>query len=74
MKTVKLRRMGNSFVFTVPNELIEKYNFKDGQELYVVESNKGFTITPFNPGFEKWAKAFDKTNSKFGNSLKELAK
>ena len=27
-----------------------------------------------NPEFEEWAKAFDKTNQKYKNTLKELAK
>ncbi len=28
MKSIKLRKVGNSFGFTVPKELIEKYNLK----------------------------------------------
>ena len=47
MKTIKLRKFGNSY---------------------------DFTITPFNPEFEEWAKAFNKTNQKYKNTLKELAK
>ncbi|MDK2901720.1 MAG: antitoxin MazE, partial [Thermosediminibacterales bacterium] len=30
--------------------------------------------TPFNPEFKKWAEAFDKTNRKYKNTLKELSK
>lgn len=74
MKTIKLRKVGNSFGFTVPKELLEKYSIKEGEELYVIEKKEGFTITPYNPEFEKWAKAFDKTNKKFKNTLKELSK
>ncbi len=73
-KTVKLIRIGDNFGFTVPKELIEKYNLKEDQELHIIEANKGFTLTPFNPDFERWADAFDKTNSKFRNTLKEIAK
>ncbi|MDD4570823.1 MAG: AbrB/MazE/SpoVT family DNA-binding domain-containing protein [Tepidanaerobacteraceae bacterium] len=74
MKSVKLRKVGNSFGFTVPKELVEKYNLKEGEELHVIEKKDGFTLTPYNPEFEKWAKAYDKTNSKFKNTLKELSK
>ncbi|NLZ53411.1 MAG: AbrB/MazE/SpoVT family DNA-binding domain-containing protein [Thermoanaerobacteraceae bacterium] len=74
MKTVKLRRVGNSFGFTVPKELIEKYKLKEGTELHVIENNNCFTLTPFNPEFEKWAEAFNKTNNKFRNTLNELSK
>ena len=74
MKTIKLRKVGNSFGFTIPKELIEKYNLKEGEELHIVEKNDGFTITPYDPEFETWAKAYDKTNNKYKNTLKELSK
>ena len=74
MKTIKLRKVGNSYGFTIPKELKEKYNLKEGEELHIIENEDGFTLTPFNPEFEEWAKAFDKTNQKYKNTLKELAK
>lgn len=74
MKTIKLRKVGNSYGFTIPKELKEKYNLKEGEELHIIENEDGFTVTPFNPEFEEWAKAFDKTNQKYKNTLKELAK
>ena len=61
MKTIKLRKVGNSYGFTIPKELKEKYNLKEGEELHIIENEDGFTVTPFNPEFEEWAKAFDKT-------------
>jgi len=74
VKSIKLRKVGNSFGFTVPKEIVEKYNLKEGEELHVIEKNDGFTLTPYNPEFEKWADAFDKTNKKYKNTLKELSK
>lgn len=40
----------------------------------LLRKKNGFTLTPYNPEFEKWAKAYDKTNIKFKNTLKELSK
>ncbi len=74
MKTVKLRKVGNSFGFTVPKELVEKYNLKEGEELHIIERNDGFTLTPYDPVFEKWSETFDRTNKKYQNALKELSK
>ena len=74
MKTVKLRKVGNSFGFTIPKELIEKYNLKEGEELHVIERNDGFTLTLYDPDFEKWSETFNKTNKKYPNTLKELSK
>jgi antitoxin MazE len=73
MKKIKLRRVGNSIGFTVPKELLDKYNIKEGEELYVMESSRGFTLTPYDPDFAEWAESFEKTNIKFKNSLKKLA-
>lgn len=74
MQTIKIRKVGNSYGFTIPKELMEKYNLKEGEELHLIEQNDGFTLSPYDPEFEKWTKSFDKTNSKFKNTLKELSK
>jgi putative addiction module antidote len=74
MKSIKLRKVGNSYGFTIPKELMEKYNLKEGEELHVIENNDGFKLTPYDPEFEKWAQAFDNTNKKYKNTLKELSK
>ncbi len=74
MRTVKLRKVGNSFGFTIPRELVEKYNLKEGEALYVIEKNDSFTLTPYDPEFEKWTANFKKTNEKYKNTLKALAK
>jgi len=74
MKKVKLRKVGNSYGLTLPRELLEKYNIKEGDELYIVESSDGFKLSPYDPDFKQWAVSLDRTNRKFKNALKELAK
>ncbi len=74
MKQVKLRKVGNSYGVTLPKELLEKYNVKEGETLYIVENPDGFKLSPYDPVFEQWAATFDRTNKKFKNALKELAK
>jgi putative addiction module antidote len=73
MKTIKLRKVGNSYGFTIPKELMEKYNLKEGEELHVIEQNEGFTLTPYDPEFEKWTENFKRTNEKYKNTLKALS-
>ncbi len=46
MRTIKFRKIGNSFGFTIPKELMEKYNLQEGTELYVIETSDGFKLTP----------------------------
>lgn len=74
MKTVKLRKVGNSFGLTLPKELLEKYQLGEGVELHIIEQKDGFTLTPFDPEFAEWADAFEKTNKKYKNTLKALSK
>ena len=74
LKSIKLRKVGNSYGFTIPNDLLDKYNLKEGEQLHIIEHKHGFTLTPFDPEFEEWAEKFEKTNKKFKNTLKELAK
>lgn len=74
MKTIKLRKVGNSYGFTVPKELIDKYNLQEGVELHIIEQQDGFILTPYNPELDKWIKAFHNTNQKYKNTLKALSK
>ncbi len=74
MKTVKLRKIGNSYGFTISKEIMEKFNLKEGNELHVVETKNGFTLTPYDPEFEIWTSSFENTNNKFKNTLKALSK
>lgn len=73
MKTVKLKKIGNSYGFTISKEIIEKYNLKEGNELHLVETSEGFTLTPYDPEFQSWSESFQKTNDKFKNALKALS-
>ena len=74
MKKVRLRKVGNSYGLTLPKELLEKYKIKEGEELYIIEKSDGFKLSPYDPDFEQWASSLDRTNKKFKNALKELAK
>ncbi len=74
MKTIKVRKVGNSYGFTIPKELLEKYNLNDGAELHIIEQKDGFTLTPYDPEFEEWINAFENTNQKYKNTLKALSK
>ena len=37
MKTIKVRKIGNSYGFAIPKELMEKYHLNEGEELHVIE-------------------------------------
>ena len=47
MKTIKIRKVGNSYGFTIPKKLMEKYQLEEGEELHIIEENDGFTLTSY---------------------------
>jgi len=74
MLKTAVRRVGNSLGITLPKTVIENYHLNEGDELHLVETDEGIILTPFNPKFAAWAKAYEKTNKKFRNTLRSLAK
>ena len=73
LKTV-VRRVGNSLGITLPRTVIDNLHLSEGDELHLVETDEGVIITPFNPKFADWAKAYERANKKYRNTLKALAK
>ena len=71
---IKLRKVGNSLGFTLPKEEVQYLRASDGDMLTVIRTENGLEISPYDPGFEKKLKAFEKTRSKYRNALRELAK
>ena len=74
MLKTAVRRVGNSLGITLPKTVIDNLHLAEGDELHLVETGEGVIITPFNPKFADWAKAYERTNKKYRNTLKALAK
>ena len=74
MLKTSVRRVGNSLGITLPKTIVENYRLSVGDELHLVETEDGVVLTPFDPKFQQWAKAYDKTNKRYRNTLKALAK
>jgi len=74
MLKTAVRRVGNSLGITLPKTIVDNYHLNEGDELHLVETDEGVVLTPFNPKFTEWAKAYERTNKRFRNTLKALAK
>ena len=74
MLKTSVRRVGNSLGITLPKTIVENYRLSVGDKLHLVETEDGVVLTPFDPKFQEWAKAYDKTNKRYRNTLKALAK
>ena len=54
--TVKLRKVGHSYVVTIPKEYVIKYNLEDGQEMTVCIENASLMYSPVQSASIKWEK------------------
>jgi antitoxin MazE len=74
MLKTAVRRVGNSLGITLPKTIVESYHLNEGDELHLIETDDGLILTPFDPKFAEWAKAYEKTNKRYRNTLRALAK
>jgi len=74
MLKTAVRRVGNSLGITLPRTVVANYHLNEGDELHLIETDEGVVLTPFNPTFTEWARAYEHTNKRFRNTLKTLAK
>jgi putative addiction module antidote len=72
MQKTAVRRVGNSLGITLPKTIIDNYHLDEGDELHLIETDQGIVLTPFNPKFAEWARAYERTNKKMRNTLKAL--
>jgi putative addiction module antidote len=74
MLKTSVRRVGNSLGVTLPKTIVESYHLTEGDELHIIETPDGVMLTPFDPKFAKWAKAYENVNKRYRNTLRALAK
>lgn len=74
MLRTSVRRVGNSLGITLPKTIVDNYHLSEGDELHLIETDEGVVLTPFNPKFAAWAKVYERTNKRYRNTLKALAK
>ena len=74
VKKITLRRMGGSVGATLPKEMAERLHVRPGDEVFVIETEEGVLLTPYDPDFQRAMTAYERTASKYRNALRELAK
>jgi putative addiction module antidote len=74
VKKVTLRKMGGSLGATLPKDVADRLHVQAGDDLFVIETDQGILLTPYDPQFEKAMTAYERTANKYRNALRELAK
>ena len=69
---LKLRKTGNSLATTWPKEILSRLNVKEGDRLYVVETQHGVMVTPYDPEFEKTMETAKEIMARDRDALKQM--
>ena len=72
-RKLKLTAIGNSVGVILPKEILERLRVDRGDELMVLETPDGITLTPFDPEFARQMDVAEKIMRKRRNLLKKLA-
>jgi hypothetical protein len=54
--------------------MADRLHVQPGDEVFVVETERGILITPFDPTFEQAMAAYKRTARKYRNALGELSR
>ena len=73
-KKVTLRQSGGSITATLPREMVERLRLTAGDEVFVVETEHGLLVTPYDEEFQKALRIYERAARKYRNALRELAR
>jgi putative addiction module antidote len=73
VKEIRLRQAGGSVTATLPKEITERLQVGAGDRMFVIETENGVLLTPYDPDFHDAMKAFGEVRRQFRNTLKKLA-
>jgi putative addiction module antidote len=74
VRSVTLRKMGGSIGATLPKDMAERLHLDAGDEVFIVATDRGLLITPYDPTFDQAMAAYRRGAKKYKNALRELAK
>lgn len=72
-RKLKLTAIGNSTGVILPKEILEKLRVRRGDELMVLETPDGITLSPFNPEFAAQMEVAERIMREDRDLLKKLA-
>jgi putative addiction module antidote len=74
VRQTKIRRAGGSLAATLPKEMVDRLHLEAGDSLFVVETDRGLLLTPYDPQFEEALSVYRRGAQRYRNALRELAK
>jgi antitoxin MazE len=72
--TTKITQVGGSLGVIIPKDVLRELNAEKGDEVTLIQTERGLLVTPYDPKFERTMAAFERVTKQYRNALKELAK
>lgn len=72
MVRLEIGKVGNSLGVTFPKGLLEELNVGEGDELYLLRTERGFELMPYNPELVKEIAAYRHVTRRHRNALRAL--
>lgn len=70
--SLKLRKVGNSTGMVFPKEVLQRLRVENGDELFLIETQNGIELSPYDPDFGQEMDLADEIMKKRRNVLKKL--
>jgi putative addiction module antidote len=74
MKRQTLKKLGGSAAIVLPKSMLDRFHLEAGDEVAIVETEKGLLVTPYDPAFEEAMKQYRRLARKYRNALRELSR
>lgn len=73
MTSLKITTVGNSVGLVLPKDILAKLRVKKGDNLYVIETQNGIELTPYDPEFAMQMDVAEEIMQQNRNVLRKLA-
>jgi putative addiction module antidote len=73
MTTVKVRKVGNSLGVVLSKDVVAKLGVANGDDLFLIQTQDGFQITPYDPKFAEQISVAERIMKKRRTMLRKLA-
>ena len=72
-REITLRQAGVSVTAPLPKEIAERLHLGPGDRMYVIETDEGVLLTPYDPQLQEAMQAFAEVRREYRNTLKKLS-
>lgn len=74
MHRLKVITVGNSSAVVLPKEVLARLKVEKGDTVYLVETEDGYELTPYDAEFDQQMEAAEQGLRQYRNALRELSR